>query len=71
MQDMLHSIDKKLAVLEAISKAHTSKNDEQFGEIRKDIHKIQEELSKLKIRVATISSGVSLIIGLIFQYWRP
>jgi len=69
MDSLLHRIDKKLAILEALSKEHSERTENEYKELRNDIKKVQEEITRLKVRVATISGGISLIVGFAFQYW--
>lgn len=69
LEQLFHNIDKRLAVIEALSEAHALETDRQMNEIRKDLHQMREEVSRLKIRVAGISSGVSLLVGILFRMW--
>lgn len=69
LEQLFHNIDKRLAVIEALSEAHALETDRQMAEIRKDLHQMREEVSRLKIRVAGISSGVSLLVGILFKLW--
>lgn len=69
LEGLFHNIDKRLAVIEALSEAHAIETERQMNEIKKDLHQMREEVSRLKIRVAGISSGVSLLIGILFKLW--
>lgn len=69
MEQLLHNIDKRLAVIEALSEAHALETEKQMTEIKKDLDTLREEVSRLKIRVAGISTSVSIIVGLVFKYW--
>ena len=69
LEQLFHNIDKRLAVIEALSEAHALETDRQMNDIRKDLHQMREEVSRLKIRVAGISTGVSILIGVVFKYW--
>jgi hypothetical protein len=69
LEDLFHNIDKRLAVIEALSEAHALETDRQMQEIKKDLHQVREEVSRLKIRVAGISAGVSVIVGALFKFW--
>lgn len=69
LEQLFHNIDKRLAVIEALSEAHALETDRQMNEIRKDLHQMREEVSRLKIRVAGISTGVSILVGVVFKYW--
>jgi hypothetical protein len=69
LEGLFHNIDKRLAVIEALSEAHAIETERQMNDIKKDLHQMREEVSRLKIRVAGISSGVSLLVGLLFKLW--
>lgn len=69
LEGLFHNIDKRLAVIEALSEAHALETERQMQEIRKDLHQMRDEVSRLKIRVAGISTGVSILIGAVFKYW--
>lgn len=69
MQELLHQIDKKLAVLEAMSEQHSEITSKEFSSIHKELEKMQNELSKLKVRVATISGGISLAVAVLAKMW--
>lgn len=69
LEGLFHNIDKRLAVIEALSEAHAIETERQMMEIKKDLHQMREEVSRLKIRVAGISSGVSILVGVLFKYW--
>lgn len=69
LESLFHNIDKRLAVIEALSEAHAIETEKQMQEIKTDLHKMREEVSRLKIRVAGISTGVSILVGVLFKYW--
>jgi hypothetical protein len=69
LEGLFHNIDKRLAVIEALSEAHAAETDKQMTEIKKDLHQMREEISRLKVRVAGISASVSIVVGVLFQYW--
>lgn len=69
LEHLFHNIDKRLAVIEALSEAHTIETSRQLDELKSDMHKLKEEVSKLKVRVAGISASVSLIVGVVYKYW--
>jgi hypothetical protein len=71
MEQLLHNIDKRLAVIEALSEAHATETEKQMTEIKKDLDILRDEVSRLKIRVAGISTSVSIVVGLVFKYWSP
>lgn len=60
--DLLHDIDKRLAVLEQMSLHHTA-------ETQKQLSNIQQELSKLKVRVAGIAGTISIVLGAVFKWF--
>jgi len=69
LEQLFHNIDKRLAVIEALSEAHTIDTSRQLDELKQDVLKVREEVGKLKIRVAGIASTISLVIALAFKYW--
>jgi hypothetical protein len=69
LEQLFHNIDKRLAVIEALSEAHTIDTSRQLDELKQDVHKVREEVGKLKIRVAGIASTISLVIALAFKFW--
>jgi len=69
LEKLFHNIDKRLAVIEALSEAHTIDTSRQLDELKQDVHKVREEVGKLKIRVAGIASTSSLVIALAFKLW--
>jgi len=69
LEELFHNIDKRLAVIEALSEAHTIDTSRQLDELKQDVHKVREEVGKLKIRVAGIASTISLVIALAFKFW--
>lgn len=71
LEGLFHNIDKRLAVIEALSEAHASETEKQMTEIKKDLDQMREEISKLRIRVAGISASISIVVGVIFKAWGP
>jgi hypothetical protein len=69
LEQLFHNIDKRLAVIEALSEAHTIDTSRQLDELKQDVLKVREEVGKLKIRVAGIASTISLVIAIAFKYW--
>lgn len=69
LEGLFHNIDKRLAVIEALSEAHAIETERQMKDIKHDLDRMREEVSRLKIRVAGISSGVSILVGVLFKYW--
>jgi hypothetical protein len=69
LEQLFHNIDKRLAVIEALSEAHTIETSRQLDELKLDVIKIRDEVGKLKVRVAGISASVSLVIGIVLKFW--
>jgi hypothetical protein len=69
LEQLFHNIDKRLAVIEALSEAHTLETSRQLDELKLDVTKIRDEVGKLKVRVAGISASVSLVIGVVLKFW--
>jgi len=69
LEQLFHNIDKRLAVIEALSEAHTIETSRQLDELKQDMAKIKDEVSRLKVRVAGISASISLVVGLVFKFW--
>lgn len=68
-EELLHKIDKRLAVLEALSKAHALETDEQFKEIKQDLTQVKTEVGKLKVKVAGVATIASLIVSFALKQW--
>jgi hypothetical protein len=69
LEQLFHNIDKRLAVIEALSEAHTLETSRQLDELKTDVSKIRDEVGKLKVRVAGISASVSLVVGIVLKFW--
>jgi len=69
LEQLFHNIDKRLAVIEALSEAHTIETSRQLDELKSDMLRIRDEVSKLKVRVAGISASVSLVVGMVIKFW--
>lgn len=69
LESLFHNIDKRLAVIEALSEAHAIETNRQMEEIKIDLEKMREEVSRLKVRVAGISASVSIVVGVLFKFW--
>jgi len=69
LESLFHNIDKRLAVIEALSEAHAVETNRQMEEIKIDLEKMREEVSRLKVRVAGISASVSIVVGVLFKFW--
>lgn len=69
VEQLIYSIDKKLAVIEALSEAHTIETSRQLEEIKNDVSQLRDEVSRLKVRVAGISASVSIVVGVFFKFW--
>lgn len=70
LEQLFYNIDKRLAVIEALSEAHSHETSKQLDELKQDMAKVREEVSKLKIRVAGISASVSMVVGLLLKFWN-
>ena len=69
LESLFHNIDKRLAVIEALSEAHAVETNRQMEEIKIDLEKMREEVSRLKVRVSGISASVSIVVGVLFKFW--
>lgn len=69
VEQLIYSIDKKLAVIEALSEAHTIETSRQLEEIKNDVSQLRDEVSRLKVRIAGISASVSIVVGVLFKFW--
>jgi len=68
-EELLHKIDKRLAVLEALSKAHALETDQQFKEIKEDLTQVKTEVNKLKVKVAGVATVASLVVSFALKHW--
>jgi len=66
---LLHKIDKRLAVLEAISKEHAIETEEQLRELKSDVAAVKTEVGYLKIKIAGVASVASFIISIALKKW--
>ena len=62
--NLLHKIDKKLAVLEAVTRNHTLEADKQFIEIKEDLRQVKLNLDRTRIRVAGMAGVVSILVSI-------
>ncbi len=62
--NLLHKIDKKLAVLEAVTRTHTLEADKQFIEIKEDLRQVKVNLDRTRVRVAGMAGAVSILVSL-------
>jgi len=69
LEQLFHNIDKRLAVIEALSEAHTIETSRQLDDLKSDMLRLKDEVSKLKVRVAGISASVSLVVGMALKFW--
>lgn len=69
LEQLFHNIDKRLAVIEALSEAHTIETSRQLDDLKSDMLRLKDEVSKLKVRVAGISASVSLVVGMVLKFW--
>jgi len=68
---LLHKIDKRLAVLEALNKAHSLETDKQFYDLKQDLNQVKAEVGKLKIKVAGVATIASLVVSFALKHWGP
>lgn len=66
---LLHKIDKRLAILEALSKKHATETDEQLQQLKIDLSEVKHEVGHLKIKVAGVASVASFIISIALKKW--
>lgn len=66
---LLHKIDKRLAVLEALSKEHSAETEEQLRELKLDLTEVKAEVGKLKIKVAGVATIASLCVSFALKKW--
>lgn len=66
---LLHKIDKRLAVLEALSKEHAAETDQQLKELKNDLVEVKAEVGKLKIKVAGVATVASLLVSIALKKW--
>ena len=67
--ELLHEIDKKLAVLETLSQTHALSTDVKFDHLEKQLDELTKEVSKLKLKVAGVASGISVFVAAASQLW--
>ena len=66
---LLHKIDKRLAVLEALSKEHAVETEEQLKQLKLDLSEVKNEVGHLKIKIAGVASVASFVISLALKKW--
>ena len=66
--ELLHEIDKRLAVLEAMNKQHARQTDEQFEHLEKHLDEVAKEVGKLKFKVYGVASTISALIAGALQW---
>lgn len=57
----LHLLDKRLAVLEALSKAEAQQAAAHRSEMKEALAEIKKSVDLIKIRVAGFSAGISIV----------
>lgn len=67
-QELLHKIDKQLAVLEAVNKSHAETSERQLKELQKEVVHIRKDMDNLKVKVAGISSIIAAAITFVTHY---
>jgi hypothetical protein len=65
--DLLHDVDKRLAVLEALTKSEAANNCRHRQDMQEQLAEIKKSVDSLKIRVAGFSAGVSIIAFFVAQ----
>lgn len=68
----LHSLDKRLAVLEALNKREAQQAAAHREDITWNLAEIKKSVDLIKIRVAGFSAGVSVLAFIVMaalQYW--
>lgn len=61
--NLLHDIDKRLAVIEALNSQHAEQTEDQFESLQKQLSGLSKELGQLKLRVAGVATTVSAIVA--------
>lgn len=67
-QSLLHKIDKRLAVLEALTKEHTKQSAAQFDILEMELKRMNTEVGRIKAKVAGIAAITSLIAGGVLKW---
>lgn len=65
--DLLHDVDKRLAVVEALAKSEAASNKLHREDVKEQLTDIKKSVDSLKIRVAGFSAGVSILAFFICQ----
>lgn len=68
-EQLLHDIDKRLAVIEAVNHQHARQTEEQFEHLEQQLDEVQKELGKLKFKIAGVASTVSAVIAAGASWW--
>jgi hypothetical protein len=66
---LLHDIDKRLAVLEAMNKQHAKDTLLEMHDLSKDIKAIRNDVDNMKIKVAGSAGAISIIVGVVFKWF--
>ncbi len=61
----LHSLDKRLAVVEALSEQEAQQAAAHRSEVKQSLAEIKESVTLIKIRVAGFSAGISVVAFLV------
>ena len=59
--DLLHDVDKRLAVVEALAKSEAANNQLHREDVKEQLADIKKSVDALKIRVAGFSAGTAVI----------
>lgn len=67
-KDLLIKIDKRLAILEAITNEHSKFAEKEFIEVKRDIKQLSDQMVLLRVRVAGIAASVAFIVAGVVQW---
>lgn len=59
--NLLHDVDKRLAVVEALTKSEAANNQLHREDMKEQLTEIKQAVDSLKIRVAGFSAGTAVI----------
>lgn len=63
--ELLYKLDKRLAVLEALSTQHAAATSVQNEKLEKQLTQVQKEITTLKVKQAGVSAGVSAFVAIL------
>ena len=67
-EELLHNIDKRLAVLEALGEEHAEATSKQLTAITSKLEQMQGEVGKLKVKVAGIAAITGILMSGVGQW---